>query len=179
LDYTNDGGTAGRGVAMRPDEMEALFKVHRDAEARRDYDAVLETFAESPYLETVPLELRSEGHDAVHAAYVGYFTAFPDLAPDDQGAAFGEDVMVVWGHLAGTSGGEWLGVPPSGATFRVPFTNITTFVDGRMAGESIYFDLATLCEQASIPIDAVRAAAAVRRSQSYASGTRSSRSLLQ
>jgi predicted ester cyclase len=125
------------------------------------------------------LGLRSEGRDAAHAAYVGYFTAFPDLAPDDEGAAFGNDVLVVWGHLAGTSGGDWLGVPPSGGTFRVPFTNITTFADGKMAGESIYFDLATLCEQANIPLDAVRAAAARRRSQNYASGTRSSRSVLQ
>jgi hypothetical protein len=33
-----------------------------------------------------------------------------------------------------------------------------------MAGEIIYFDLATLCEQARIPLEAVRAAAAARRS---------------
>jgi hypothetical protein len=32
------------------------------------------------------------------------------------------------------------------------------------AGEIIYFDLATLCEQAGIPLEAVRAAAAARRS---------------
>jgi hypothetical protein len=33
-----------------------------------------------------------------------------------------------------------------------------------MAGEIIYFDLATLCEQGGIPLEAVRAAAAERRS---------------
>lgn len=136
-----------------------MFQVHREAEARRDYDAVLDTFTEDCYLETVPLGLRSEGRAAAHAAYVGYFTAFPDLAPDDEGNAFGPDVMVAWGHLSGTSGSDWLGVPPTGKTFRVPFTNITTFANGRMAGESIYFDLATLCEQARLPLDAIRAAA--------------------
>jgi predicted ester cyclase len=149
---------------MRPDEMEALFRVHREAEARRDYDAVIETFAEHCYLETVALGLRSEGRDAARAAYVGYFTAFSDLAPDDEGVAFGDDVMITWGHLAGTSGGDWLGVAPSGGTFRVPFTNVTTFVDGRMVGESIYFDLATLCEQAGVPLDQIRAAAKARAS---------------
>jgi predicted ester cyclase len=123
---------------------------------------VLDTFTEDCYLETVPLGLRSEGAAAARAAYVGYFTAFPDLAPDDDGVAFGDDVMVTWGHLVGTSGGDWLGVPATGGTFRVPFTNVTTFADGRMAGESIYFDLATLCAQAGIPIDAIRAAAAER-----------------
>ena len=145
---------------MNEAEMARLFQVHREAEARRDYDAVLETFTEDCYLETVPLGLRSEGRAAARAAYVGYFTAFPDLAPDDEGTAFGDHVMVTWGHLAGTSGGEWLAVPPTGRSFRVTFTNVTTFADGRMAGESIYFDLATLCEQAGIPLDAIRAAAA-------------------
>ena len=147
---------------MRPPEMARLFQIHREAEARRDYDAVLDTFTEDCYLVTVPLGLRSEGRAAARAAYVGYFTAFPDLAPDDEGTAFGDDVMVTWGHLAGTSGGDWLGVPPTGGKFHVPFTNITTFADGRMAGESIYFDLATLCSQAAIPLDAIRAAAAER-----------------
>src|SRR6186713_2375579 len=147
---------------MNEDDMATLFRVHRDAEARRDYEAVLDTFAADCYIETVPLGLRNEGRAAARAAYVGYFTAFPDLAPNDEGAAFGDDVMVTWGHLVGTSGGDWLGVPATGRTFRVPFTNVTIFADERMAGESIYFDLATLCEQAAISLDAVRAAAAER-----------------
>jgi hypothetical protein len=31
--------------------------------------------------------------------------------------------------------------------------------DGLLAGESIYFDLATLCEQAGVSVDEIRAAA--------------------
>jgi steroid delta-isomerase-like uncharacterized protein len=147
---------------MTPEDMTRLFTTHRDAEARRDYDAVLETFAENCYLETVALGLRSDGREAARAAYVGYFTAFPDLTPDDNNVAFGSDSMVVWGFLRGTSGGDWLGVPPSGRSFAVPFTNVTTFADGLMAGESIYFDLATLCEQADLPLYDLRAAAAAR-----------------
>ena len=45
----------------------------------------------------------------------------------------------------------------------MPFANVVPFRDGLMAGEIIYFDLATLCEQARIPLEAVRAAAAARR----------------
>jgi steroid delta-isomerase-like uncharacterized protein len=142
--------------------MERLFLVHREAEARRDYEAVIETFAEDCYLETVPLGTRSVGRKAARSAYVGYFTAFPDLAPDDEGIAFGENALVTWGHLQGTSLGEWMGVPPGGGRFRVPFTNVTTFAGDRMAGESIYFDLATLCQQANVPLEAVRSAAKTR-----------------
>ena len=147
---------------MTVDEMTRLFTAHRDAEARRDYDTVLATFAEDCYLETVALGLRSEGRQAARAAYVGYFTAFPDLSPDDANTAVGVDALVVWGFLRGTSGGDWMGVPPSGKPFAVPFTNVTTFKDGLMAGESIYFDLATLCEQADLPLREIRAAAAAR-----------------
>ena len=148
---------------MTPEEMEALFRVHREAEARRDFDAIIDTFTDDCYLETVSLGTRSEGRAAARAAYEAYFTAFPDLAPEDDGFAYGDGVLVTWGHLRGTSGGEWLGVPPSGGSFAVPFTNVTTFAGGRMAGETISFDLATLCEQAALPLDAIRAAAAARR----------------
>jgi hypothetical protein len=70
--------------------------------------------------------------------------------------------MVVWGTLNGTSRGEWMGVPPSGRAFAVPFANVTPFRDGLMAGESIYFELATFCEQAALPLDKVRAGAKER-----------------
>ena len=144
---------------MDTKQMEQLFRTHREAEKRRDFDGIMKTFTENCYLETIALGSRSEGQAAARAAYVAYFSAFPDLTPDDQGFAFGDDAMVSWGFLRGTSGGDWLGVPPSGKSFAVPFTNVATFADELMMGESIYFDLATLCEQASLPFDAVRRAA--------------------
>jgi steroid delta-isomerase-like uncharacterized protein len=147
---------------MNHDDMLRLFETHREAEAARDFDAILATFTEDCFLETVPLGLRGEGKIAARAAYEGYFTAFPNLSPDDQGMAFGDDVIVVWGALRGTSGGDWLGVPPSGGSFVVPFTNVAPFKDGLMAGESIYFDLATLCEQGGLDVSEIRAAAKAR-----------------
>jgi steroid delta-isomerase-like uncharacterized protein len=154
---------------MNRDEMLGLFEAHREAEAARDYDAILDTFVEDCFLDTVPLGLRSEGKDAARAAYVGYFTAFPDLSPDDQGLAFGDDVLVAWGTLRGTSGGDWLGVSPSGRSFAVPFANVAPFKDGLMAGETIYFDLATLCAQAGLNVDQIRVAAKARAASGPAS----------
>jgi steroid delta-isomerase-like uncharacterized protein len=146
--------------------MQALFERHRDAEAARDYDGILDTFVEDCFLETVPLGLRSEGREAVRASYEqSYFTAFPDLEPVDAGYAFGDDVMVTWGTLNGTSKGEWLGVPPGGGSFTVGFANVTPFRDGLMEGERIYFDLATLCEQAGIPLDEIRSRAQERAAE--------------
>jgi steroid delta-isomerase-like uncharacterized protein len=150
---------------MERDRMLRLFEAHREAEAARDLDGILNTFVPDPFLATMALGLRSEGRDAVRAAYeMQFFSAFPDLAPADEGMAVGDDTVVVWGTLRGTSRGDWLGVPAGGGTFAVPFANVVPFRDGLMAGEIIYFDLATLCEQAGIPLEAVRAAAAARRS---------------
>ena len=69
--------------------------------------------------------------------------------------------MVTWGRLAGTSGGEWLGVPPTGGSFRVPFTNIRPSRTGACRARAS-FDLATLCDQADILLDAIHATAAQR-----------------
>jgi steroid delta-isomerase-like uncharacterized protein len=149
---------------MDTTEMRRLFEAHREAEAARDIDGILGTFVTDCFLETKALGLRSQGRDAVRAAYQSqYFTAFPDLAPEDEGITFGDDVLAVWGTLRGTSRGEWLGVPPGGGTFTVPFANIVPFRDGLMAGEAIYFDLATLCDQANIPLSEIRKAAAHRQ----------------
>ena len=147
---------------MNHDEMVQEFMRHRDAEIRRDYDAIIDTFVEDCYIETVALGLRSEGREATRSAYTAYFTAFPDLDSDYQGFAAGDGVLVGWGVLSGSSGGEWLGLAPTGGSFAVRFTNVATFRDGQMEGESIYFDVATLCDQAGFSVDEVRAAARSR-----------------
>ena len=154
---------------MDHEAMLRLFRTHREAEAARDFDAILATFVENCFLDTVALGLRSEGRAAARAAYEGYFTAFPDLTPDDEGYAFSDDTVVTRGTLRGTSGGDWLGVPPSGQSFAVRFVNVAPTRDGLIAGESIYFDLATLCEQTSLPLEELRAAAKMR-AQTSASG---------
>src|SRR5690349_12721702 len=92
-------GFGWEGGVMDPAQMDNLFRTHRDAERQRDFDGIMKTFSENCYLETIALGSRSEGQVAARAAYVAYFTAFPDLTPDDQGVAFGDDVLVSWGFL--------------------------------------------------------------------------------
>ncbi len=97
---------------MDTNEMQRIFQAHRDAEAARDYDGILATFVEDCFLDTVALGLRTVGRAAVRTAYEGsYFAAFPDLTPEDQGSAFGDDAVVAWGTLNGTSRGTVAGDP--------------------------------------------------------------------
>ena len=55
---------------MYQDEMLREFMRHRDAEIRRDYDAILDTFVDDCYIETIALGLRSEGREATRTAYM-------------------------------------------------------------------------------------------------------------
>ena len=63
-----------------------------------------------------------------------------------------------------------MGVPAGGGAFALQFVNVARFRAGRMAGESIHFDLATLCDQAGLPIEKIRAAAHVRAQALRGSG---------
>ena len=175
---------------MNVDEMEALFRSHRKAEARRDYDAVIATFAPDCYLETVALGLRSVGQRTWHERPTsGTSPRSPTSRPTTPVPRSATDVMVTWGYLRGH---QWRNVARRAThrpSFVVPFTNVTVFRDDVMAGESIYFDLATLCEQARLPIDDVRQAAKAhaprthrqpplnRRSRASARGANEARSV--
>jgi hypothetical protein len=106
---------------MDRNEMLRLFEAHREAEAARDIDAILETFVTDCFLETVPLGLRSDGREAVRAAYEQqFFTAFPDLAPEDDGTAIGEDVIAVWERCAEPAVANGLASLPAVAPSRCP-----------------------------------------------------------
>jgi hypothetical protein len=59
--------------------------------------------------------------------------------------------------------GSWLGQPATGRTIDLPFVAIIEVRDGRMAGATVHYDLATLCDQAGFSLDAVRTVATTLR----------------
>ena len=146
--------------------MQRLFERHRDAEAARDIEAILATFVEDCFLETHPSRpaQRGTGGGAEGLSQLLRGLSRSGAPQTEAGEAFGDDAMVIWARLEGTSGGEWIGMPTAlrGAPYADPLPNVTPFRDGLMAGESMYFDLATLCAQAALPLDQVRAGARER-----------------
>jgi hypothetical protein len=54
--------------------------------------------------------------------------------------------------------GPFLGQEPTGRRLNLPMIVINSFREGLMEGERICFDLATLCEQAGLDLERVRAA---------------------
>ena len=142
--------------------MKRLYLEHRRVEEARDLDGVVATFDDDCFLENVALGTRATGRDAVRRSYEALFATFPDLSPESEGEAYGDDTFVTWGIVRGTMAGAWLGIPPTGRSFACSFVNVVPFRNERMQGERIYFDLTAMCRGAGVAADDVieRAAAA-------------------
>jgi predicted ester cyclase len=82
--------------------------------------------------------------------------AFLDYGRRVEGMAFGEDECVLRWGLLGTARGSALGMEPTGKRIDVPMASFFSFKDGRIECERRLFDVATLCDQAGIPIERVR-----------------------
>lgn len=147
---------------MERADMKRLYLEHRMVEEARDLDSVVATFDDDCFLENVALATRATGRDAVRRSYEALFATFPDLSPQSEGEAYGDDVFVTWGTVRGTMRGAWLGIPPTGRSFTCAFVNVVPFRNGRMQGERIYFDLPAMCRGVGVAADDVidRAAAA-------------------
>lgn len=144
---------------MTPEEIRKIVHEHLEAEARHDAAAAAATYAPDGYYHHMPLGLRLEGRDAVAAGYASSFAAFPDSDVVNDGEAVEGDVYVHWGRFRGTVAGSWLGLPPTHRRLDLPFAAVIEVRDGRMRGETLYYDLDTLCTQSGHSIEAVRAAA--------------------
>jgi len=138
-------------------EMKRVHDAHVAAENRRDAEAAAATCHPEGFIENVALGVRFQGHAQIKAQYAALFAAFPDAELVAEGEAFGPDVLVTWGVFRGTMRGPFFGVSATGRRIALPFVNVVPFRDGLMLGERAYFDLATLCAQAGVALDDLRA----------------------
>ena len=142
---------------MTAAEMKRVHDAHVAAENRRDAAAAAATCHPEGFIENVALGVCFEGHAQIAAQYAALFHAFPDAEMVQEGEAFGTDVLVAWGVFRGTMRGPFLGVAPTGRRIAIPFVNVVPFRDGLMQGERAYFDIATLCAQAGLALEDLRA----------------------
>jgi steroid delta-isomerase-like uncharacterized protein len=148
---------------MTPQEIRTVVEQHVAAEARHDAAGAAATYHQDAYYEHVALGLRFTGRDAVAAQYASGFAAVPDSVATFEGEVVEGDRLVHWGRFRGTVRGTWLGQPPTGRVVDLPFIAVVEVRDGRMVGETVHYDLATLCDQAGYSLEAVRAAVAAVR----------------
>lgn len=142
---------------MSRSEILAVYRRHLDAERCHDHEAAASTYLPSGYYEYTPLGLRLEGRGAVAMNYALAYEAMPDVDFEIECELVDQGRLVHWGDMVGTVTGEYLGQAPTGRAVRLPFIAAFEFADGQMVGERLWFDLATLCNQAGLDLEAAQA----------------------
>ena len=128
---------------------DAVIREHMDAENRLDFEATLATF-KHPRYELIGTGQVFDGADEVMTYYRSSRAAFPDQRNVIHSLRHADDAVVVEFDLLGTHAGEFLGVAPSGKTFRTRMAAIFEFEDDRITCERIYFDPGSILRQLDI-----------------------------
>ena len=127
-----------------------VLDVHFRSEVDHDWEACLGTFAGVPRYEIVATGQVHDGRDAVLAYHRTQRTAFPDQRHEHVRLHVADDDCVVAEFdLLGTNTGEFLGMPPTGRSFRVPVIAVFAFEPGGagILNERVYLDGASLLRQ--------------------------------
>jgi uncharacterized protein (TIGR02246 family) len=133
-------------MTTHPD-IRALVEAHVAAELTHDAEAAASFYAEDGWYDNVGVGVRHEGREAVAAQYASSYAGIPDLAFTIEGSVAEGDTLVHWGRFTGHAGGQQVSVP-FWARFEAR--------DGQIVGESLLYDVATLCEQTGIDVPTFR-----------------------
>lgn len=133
--------------ALRTRRLEVLA-AHFQSEIDHDWEACLATFRDVPRYEIVPTGQVHEGAEAVVAYHRTQRTAFPDQRHENVRMHVADDDTVISEFdLLGTNTGEFMGLPPTGRSFRVAVIAVFTFAGDRITNERVYLDGASLLRQ--------------------------------
>jgi steroid delta-isomerase-like uncharacterized protein len=130
----------------------AVLETHFQSEIDHDWDACLGTFKDVPRYEIVATGQVHEGRDAVIAYHVGQRNAFPDQRHENVRMHVADDDTIISEFdLLGTNTGPFLGLEPTGRSFRVATIAVFTFDGDRITNERVYLDAASLVRQIGRP----------------------------
>ena len=137
--------------------LSSVFEKHVSAEfIAKDADQALETMAESPYVNLVPLMVGGRGRDGVREFYANHFVrqlpADIEIIPVSRTIGQGQIVEEMILRFTHSIGMDWLlpGIPPTGRHVELPFVAIIKFEGDKIAHEHLYWDQASLLVQVDL-----------------------------
>ncbi|MGH7907028.1 MAG: ester cyclase [Candidatus Binataceae bacterium] len=139
---------------MSNDEMLAVVRRHLEMENAYRLEETLDTLTPDCIFEDIALGERLEGHAGASSYYQRWWRAFPDLNWSVQRRTFAADCLFSELIIRGTHQGDFFGLAPTSRRIELPLIAVVDFTAGRMAGERMYYDLATIMRQlgaASLP----------------------------
>ncbi|HXE89813.1 MAG TPA: nuclear transport factor 2 family protein [Terriglobales bacterium] len=144
-------------MGMTEQEMIALWEEHIGAEfERKDVEAAMATMTDDPFVINVAVGSGGRGRESVRRFYSEQF--LPSLPADNEVRVVrrivGKNALVDEVRHAFTHDRrmEWLlpGVAPTGRRIDIEVVAIILFDQGKIAGERIYWDHATVLRQAGL-----------------------------
>lgn len=126
--------------------LEVLYE-HFRSEIDHDWAACLATFRDTPRYEIVATGQVHEGAEEVTAYHRAQRLAFPDQRHEHVRFHHADDAVIAEFDLLGTNTGEFMGLPPTGRSFRVAVVAVFSFDDDRITNERVYLDAASLIRQ--------------------------------
>ncbi|MEX2193955.1 MAG: nuclear transport factor 2 family protein [Thermoleophilaceae bacterium] len=134
-----------------------VLSVYAEAKGRRDVAAALAVCTDDCTYSSAGFGAPVRGKEALRAFYGALFEALPDYFGDFDAVVHDAGGAVAWGRWGGTVCGDFMGLGARpGARIDVPVAFVCTFRDGLLASDTGYFDVATLCSQAGIPLAALQ-----------------------
>lgn len=154
---------------MEKHQMEEIWTTHIDAEfEKHDVEAALATMTDDAFVTNVPTSMGGWGKPAVRAFYRD---SFVNSMPDDITAeltnrVIGDNALVDEIHHTFTHNVQmdWMlpGVPPTNKKVEIDVVAVVYFRDGKMSGEGIYWDQASVLRQVGLLAMPGKAAKAAR-----------------
>ena len=132
-------------------ENKRLWQRHVLAENRRSVEGLLETLSDEPLYQVMATGTVHRGREGVAAFYTGLFESMPDVTFELVDVFIGENGVVEESVLIGTHTGDLFGLAPTGRPVRLPLTIVFPMRQGRILGERLYFDFASLQRQLGLP----------------------------
>lgn len=141
---------------MTPEEMDAIYQRHCDAEAAKDVDGVLATYAD-----TIEHDLVGDPNGVIRdPELIGkrytemLFANFTDDGMTTLHRYHGADFLVDDSEITTTVTGDFFGIPGNGRTITFRILHVCEFRDGGMSRENVWLDTGSIMAQLAAPAGA-------------------------
>jgi carboxymethylenebutenolidase len=149
--------TVNASLTPKQQAMVKTWEQHMAAEFQmKSIDATMATMTSQPFVNHVPVMTGGVGYDGVRAFYETYF--LPGHPPDTEttpvARTVGEDRVVdeLIHKFTHTIEMPWIlpGIKPTGKRVEIAVVVVVQFEDGKIAGERIYWDQASVLAQVGL-----------------------------
>ncbi len=128
-----------------------LVEEHIRCENRRDLDAIMDTFGETPQYDDDAWGEHYQDRVGVRAYYNDLIKALPDLSIDVKRRHVTDENVILEVVISGTHRGDWRGLPGTGRRVEFPLCAIYSFDEHvKLAGERVYYDRAAILRQVGL-----------------------------